>query len=322
MRPFVGLTAAVVLALTPAASGHPSENRADPGFGGGPHCHINQHSGKFASRRTRPTWPPGQRAERLQRKPAPWGHSAWPLIGCGSLCPGRRDRPRRAGVARPVFVCAGPAALPALRTRVTRVLPLVQRTKRSPQSLGHLSRLTAPPTIQKRRYSSLPLRRRGRCVRAPQQRFARERIPLVPSDNGMRAPQSIRQHSHRKPAAGRPPFIHSALRSLRSRHQSSLWAMRSSCDIAAQYLANDHDRRRRHAPPGDQTVAWASAASRPSSRPRVSRGPALRLREEEPGAGLGEAGDRVAEQTRGPLDLRLRSAPAARLDPAIASVES
>jgi hypothetical protein len=44
----VGLTAAAVLALTPAASGHPSENRADPGFGGGPHCHINQHSGKFA----------------------------------------------------------------------------------------------------------------------------------------------------------------------------------------------------------------------------------------------------------------------------------
>ena len=44
----VGLTAALVLAFTPAASGHPSENRAEPAFFGGPHCHINQQSGKFA----------------------------------------------------------------------------------------------------------------------------------------------------------------------------------------------------------------------------------------------------------------------------------
>ena len=46
----VALTAATALALTPAASGHPSENRAEQGFGGegAPHCHINQHSGNFA----------------------------------------------------------------------------------------------------------------------------------------------------------------------------------------------------------------------------------------------------------------------------------
>ena len=50
MRKFiVGLTAVVlVLAFAPAASGHPSENRAEQAFFGGPHCHINQHSGNFA----------------------------------------------------------------------------------------------------------------------------------------------------------------------------------------------------------------------------------------------------------------------------------
>ncbi len=44
----VGLAAVSVFAFTPAASGHPSENRADQAFFGGPHCHINQHSGNFA----------------------------------------------------------------------------------------------------------------------------------------------------------------------------------------------------------------------------------------------------------------------------------
>jgi hypothetical protein len=44
----VGLTVAGVLALAPTASAHPSENRAEKAFFGGPHCHINQHSGKFA----------------------------------------------------------------------------------------------------------------------------------------------------------------------------------------------------------------------------------------------------------------------------------
>jgi len=44
----VGLTAAAVLALAPAASGHPSENRADQAFFEGPHCHVNQKSGNFA----------------------------------------------------------------------------------------------------------------------------------------------------------------------------------------------------------------------------------------------------------------------------------
>jgi hypothetical protein len=44
----VGLTVVVALAFTSAASGHPSENRAEQAFFGGPHCHINQQSGKFA----------------------------------------------------------------------------------------------------------------------------------------------------------------------------------------------------------------------------------------------------------------------------------
>src|SRR4029450_13025888 len=47
----------------------------------------------------------------------------------------------------------------------------------------------------------------------------------------MRTPQSIRQHSHRKPAVGWPLSIHLALRWLRFREQASFWAMRSSCDI-------------------------------------------------------------------------------------------
>jgi hypothetical protein len=44
----VGLVAAFALAAAPAASGHPSENRADQSTFGGPHCHINQLSGNFA----------------------------------------------------------------------------------------------------------------------------------------------------------------------------------------------------------------------------------------------------------------------------------
>jgi hypothetical protein len=44
----VSLSAAFLLALAPAALGHPSENRAEQGFGGGPHCHINLQSGHFA----------------------------------------------------------------------------------------------------------------------------------------------------------------------------------------------------------------------------------------------------------------------------------
>ena len=32
------------LALPAAASAHPSENRNDNGFGGGPHCHFNLES--------------------------------------------------------------------------------------------------------------------------------------------------------------------------------------------------------------------------------------------------------------------------------------
>jgi hypothetical protein len=44
-----GLAAVAVLALAPAAlAQHPSENRAEQGFGGGPHCHINLMSGNPA----------------------------------------------------------------------------------------------------------------------------------------------------------------------------------------------------------------------------------------------------------------------------------
>ena len=50
MRKLIGaIAAALALALAPAALGqHPSENRAEQGFGGGPHCHINLNSGNFA----------------------------------------------------------------------------------------------------------------------------------------------------------------------------------------------------------------------------------------------------------------------------------
>jgi hypothetical protein len=47
-KSIVGLTAVLVLGLTSAASGHPSENRAEQGFGGGPHCHFNVNSENFA----------------------------------------------------------------------------------------------------------------------------------------------------------------------------------------------------------------------------------------------------------------------------------
>ena len=50
MRKFiVGLTAVLALAFASAASAqHPSENRNDRAFHGGPHCHTNQHSEKAA----------------------------------------------------------------------------------------------------------------------------------------------------------------------------------------------------------------------------------------------------------------------------------
>lgn len=35
-----------VLAFPAAASAHPSENRAEQGFGGGPHCHFNLAAGE------------------------------------------------------------------------------------------------------------------------------------------------------------------------------------------------------------------------------------------------------------------------------------
>lgn len=36
----IALTLIGVLAFPAAASAHPSENRAEQGFGGGPHCHL------------------------------------------------------------------------------------------------------------------------------------------------------------------------------------------------------------------------------------------------------------------------------------------
>jgi hypothetical protein len=44
----VAVVATAGLAIAPTASGHPSENRAETAFHGGPHCHINQLSGNFA----------------------------------------------------------------------------------------------------------------------------------------------------------------------------------------------------------------------------------------------------------------------------------
>ena len=44
----ISLATAAALVAAPAASGHPSENRADQSTFGGPHCHINQLSGNFA----------------------------------------------------------------------------------------------------------------------------------------------------------------------------------------------------------------------------------------------------------------------------------
>ena len=44
----VCLSTILVLAFASAASGHPSENRADQSTFGGPHCHTNQQSGNFA----------------------------------------------------------------------------------------------------------------------------------------------------------------------------------------------------------------------------------------------------------------------------------
>ena len=47
-KSIVGLTAVLVLGITSASYGHPSENRAEVAFHGGPHCHINVNSGDFA----------------------------------------------------------------------------------------------------------------------------------------------------------------------------------------------------------------------------------------------------------------------------------
>jgi hypothetical protein len=45
----VCVTVVLALAFASVASGqHPSENRADQSVFGGPHCHLNLHSGKFA----------------------------------------------------------------------------------------------------------------------------------------------------------------------------------------------------------------------------------------------------------------------------------
>jgi hypothetical protein len=47
-KSIVGLTAVFVLGVTSAAYGHPSENRAERAFHGGPHCHVNVHSDNAA----------------------------------------------------------------------------------------------------------------------------------------------------------------------------------------------------------------------------------------------------------------------------------
>ena len=47
-KSIVGLAAVLVLGVTSAAYGHPSENRSDQSTFGGPHCHVNVNSGNFA----------------------------------------------------------------------------------------------------------------------------------------------------------------------------------------------------------------------------------------------------------------------------------
>lgn len=44
----VGAITVLALGLTPAAWGHPSENRAEQSVFGGPHCHTNLISGEHA----------------------------------------------------------------------------------------------------------------------------------------------------------------------------------------------------------------------------------------------------------------------------------
>ena len=47
-KPIVALTAVLVLGVASGAYGHPSENRNETAFHGGPHCHVNVHSDNFA----------------------------------------------------------------------------------------------------------------------------------------------------------------------------------------------------------------------------------------------------------------------------------
>jgi hypothetical protein len=53
----VGLGLAGALAIAPAAWGHPSEQRNERAFHGGPHCHVNNQSGN-------PTYPSHRGHER------------------------------------------------------------------------------------------------------------------------------------------------------------------------------------------------------------------------------------------------------------------
>ena len=70
------------------------------------------------------------------------------------------------------------------------------------------------------------------CPGATTKRFARERASsqCLP-DRLRRSPHPRFQHSHLNPAASWPRSIHLAFRSLRSRHRSSLRAIRSSRDM-------------------------------------------------------------------------------------------
>ena len=65
-KSIVGLTAVLVVGLTSSAYGHPSENRADVAFHGGPHCHVNVNSDNFAFPvpHGAPRLGPGERVQR------------------------------------------------------------------------------------------------------------------------------------------------------------------------------------------------------------------------------------------------------------------
>jgi hypothetical protein len=88
-------------------------------------------------------------------------------------------------------------------------------------------------TSQKSGYSSTTTSTSpATCPGATAKRFDRERASSHSLwDSDSQEPQFKTPHSHRKPAVGRPLLIDKALRSLSSRYQASLNAMRRSREL-------------------------------------------------------------------------------------------